>query len=368
MKIAFVPRELDAAECRVALTPEGVARLRQLGFGVLVESGLGLRSSFTDLDYIGAGAELVTDLQGATSRADVVFRVRRPHTREASMHKPGAVLLTLVNEGTEGGLVQALASAKVSTIALELVPPHPQSRTFDVLACQAALAGYFGVVKAAERLNKTLPLLMTPAGDLPPSRFLIVGGRWTGLQAAAIARRFGAVVEATDIYPEAEREFHSVGAAFVRLDISEAAGLAGADLSANQLRIARERLAPLLGRADAVLVCAATPGKRAPVLITQDMLTAMRPGTLVVDMGMESGGNVEGSKADQEVTNRQDVRLLGLPHPENRVPSDASELFSRCVVGFVEKYWNREEGRFTLETGDPVLKHCLLTHEGRARG
>jgi len=362
----FVPKESDPHERRVPVIPATVDRLVKLGATVAVESGLGATIGATDADYTKTGASIVTDRVAALGSADMVLRLRKPPSGEIAALKKGCIHISYLDPFNEAGLIRDFAKADVSAISLEMIPRTTIAQKMDVLSSQANLAGYAAVILASERLTKILPMMMTPAGTISPARVFIVGVGVAGLQAIATAKRLGAIVEAFDTRPVVEEQVKSLGAKFVKIDLGVTEqtkdGYAKA-LTEEQLAKQRAGMARVCANADIVITTAQVFGRKAPVIITADMVKGMKPGTVVVDLAAESGGNVEGIKPGEEIV-VNGVRLVGLANLPGRVCVNASQMFSNNLGNFVEHFWDKAAKAFPLKTDDEIIKGCLITHGG----
>lgn len=362
-----VPKEIHAGETRVALIPEHVAKLVKLGAEVQVESGLGLGAGHRDESYTAAGATVLTDRTKLLSTADIVLTVRKPSREEAATLREGAVLAGLLDPFQSAGLVAALAAGGVSAISMELIPRTTRAQKMDVLSSQASLAGYAGVIVAAEQSDKIFPMMMTPAGTIMPARVFIIGAGVAGLQAIATAKRLGAKVEAYDTRPVVEEQVRSLGARFLKIDLGEtgqtAQGYARA-LTDEQLEIQREAMKRVCAESDVVITAAQVFGRRAPILVTSEMLDVMRPGSVVVDLAVESGGNVEDVEPGQ-IADRRGVKIVGLANLPGCVPVHASQMYSANVTALLEEFWDREARVLRLNFDDEIIKGCVVTHGGK---
>ncbi|MDR1789972.1 MAG: NAD(P) transhydrogenase subunit alpha [Opitutaceae bacterium] len=365
MKTVFIPCETAAEETRVALVPEDAAKLARLGLRVEVAPGAGLRAGFTDAAYAEAGATVASDAAASLAAADIVLRVLKPDT--AAGLKPGALHLSFLNPFAEKQLLADLAAAGVSAVSLELIPRSTLAQKMDVLSSQANLAGYCAVTQAAARLPKIFPLLMTPAGTLSPARVLIIGVGVAGLQAIATARRLGARVEAFDTRPAVEEQVKSLGARFLKIDIGETGQTAqgyARELTPEQVAKQRAGMAKACAQADVVITTAKVFGRPAPRLLTAEMLSGMAPGSLVLDMAVDTGGNVEGSDAAREVVTANGVRVIGCASLERVLARDASRMFSGNLTAFITHFWDAEKKEVRVEPDDPIMGGCLLTRAG----
>jgi NAD(P) transhydrogenase subunit alpha len=366
MKIA-VPKETAPDERRVAMIPATAKKLVDLGAELEVEAGLGAAINVPDAEYARAGATIAVDRKAMLASADMVLRVRKPASDELALVRKGAIHVSYLDPFNEKDLVKDLAASGLSAISLEMIPRTTIAQKMDVLSSQANLAGYVAVLVAAERSTRILPMMMTPAGTISPARVFVVGVGVAGLQAIATAKRLGAIVEAFDTRPVVEEQVKSLGARFVKIDIGEtgqtAQGYAKA-LTDEQLAKQRAGMAKVCANADIVITTAQVFGRKAPVIITSDMVKGMKPGSIVVDLAAESGGNVEGIKAGVEV-DVNGVRLIGLVNAPGRVNVVASQMFSSNLYNFVEHFWDKKAKTFPLNTEDEIIKGCLITHQGQ---
>ena len=365
--IIGAPKETDPAESRCALIPATAARLVKLGADVQVESGSGLASGFSDAAYADAGAKLLPDREAILSRADLILRVRKPGLAEVALLKPGAIQLGFLDPFNNLELIRQLATRGISVFSLEMLPRITRAQKLDALSSQANLAGYVAVILAAAHSKIIFPMLMTAAGTIMPARVLIIGAGVAGLQAIATARRLGARVEAYDTRPVAEEQVKSLGAKFLKMDLGETGqtkdGYAKA-LTPEQLQLQRDALKKFCAQADVVITTAQVFGRKAPIIVTAAMLEAMRPGSVVVDLAVESGGNVEGI-APGQISERNGVKLVGLTNLPGHVAAHASQVYATNLVNFVEEFWDPEKQSFTVNLDDEIVQGCLLTHGGK---
>lgn len=362
-----VPKETHAGETRTALVPEHVAKLTALGAKVEVESGLGIFCGHTDIEYTRAGATVQADRATMLASADVVLQVRKPSLDEVNALRSGAVCIALMDPFQSPELIRALAARGVSAISMEMVPRSTRAQKMDVLSSQASLAGYAAVIAAAAETGKIFPMMMTPAGTIKPVKVFIIGAGVAGLQAIATAKRLGAKVEAFDTRPVVEEQVKSLGAKFVKIDVGETGQTEGGyarALTDDQLKLQREGMARICAECDIVITAAQVFGRRAPVLLTGEMLDAMKPGSVVVDLAVESGGNVEGVVADQ-TTDRKGVKIIGIASLPCRVPVHASQMYSSNVTALLTEFWDKEAHALKLNLEDDILKSCVVTHGGR---
>ncbi len=363
MQTVFIPREAREGETRVAATPETVRKLLGLKLRAAVQKGSGERAGFPDASYAQAGAELVGS--EALDAADLVLGVQPPGDAEAARLKTGAILVAFLHPHRELALVGTLRERGVTALAMELIPRISRAQFMDALSSQSTVAGYKAVLLGATHLRKLCPQLTTAAGTVQAARAVVFGAGVAGLQAIATARRLGCVVEATDVRLAAKEQVESLGAKFITVpgaaDMEGAGGYAK-EQSEEFLRRQREEIARRVAEADLVITTAQVPGKRAPVLVTRDMVRSMRPGSVVVDMALDSGGNCELSEKDRVVV-REGVTLVGITNLAATVPQHASELYAKNVLALVKLLVDKE-GRLAPDFRDEVLAGCRLTHEG----
>jgi NAD(P) transhydrogenase subunit alpha len=369
----FVPKESADGELRVAATPETVKRYIKEGLSVLIEAGAGAGANIADAAFEAAGAQIAPDARVAWSSADLVLKVSPPQPSaalgadEASVLKPGAVLISHIWPHKQLSAVKLLAEHKVSTLAMDLIPRISRAQVMDSLSSQANIAGYKAVVLAASRLGKYFPLLMTAAGTIQPARVVIMGAGVAGLQAIATARRLGALVEVSDIRPAVKEQVESLGAKFIVLPIQESGeGVGGyaKEVSADFLNKQREVLTQRIAAADVVITTAQVPGRPAPRLISEDMVKAMRHGSVIVDIAADSGGNCELTENNKEVT-KHGVLILGYSNLPNTMPEDASHLYARNVYALVKLL--NDKGAIKLNLEDEIIAGALLTSDGVVR-
>jgi NAD(P) transhydrogenase subunit alpha len=354
-------------EARVAAVPESVKKLVAAGVTVVVEQGAGVAASYADADYAAAGAELAADARTAISGADILLKVRPPSPDEIAALKPGAVVAGLLNPHQEAATLQGLAAAKATTFAMEFVPRITRAQVMDALSSQANLAGYRSVIEGAGVYGRVLPMMTTAAGGVQPAKVFVIGAGVAGLQAIATARRLGAVVTASDVRPASKEQVESLGAKFIAVQDEEfkAAETAGgyakemsAEYQAKQAALISEHIA----KQDIVITTALIPGRPAPKLVSAAQVASMRAGSVLVDLAIEQGGNVEGAKLD-EIVDAGGVKIYGLSNLPGRVPADASALYARNLQAFVGLIVDKD-GRLALDLEDEILKAALVTHDG----
>lgn len=365
--IIGIPKETHPQEKRVSVIPASVDRLVKKGAQVMVETGLGSTIGVSDEDYKKAGAAIESNRASILASSDIILRLRKPPLEEVSQLKKGSIHISFLDPFNEKALVEELAKNQISAISVEMIPRTTKAQKMDALSSQANLAGYAAVILAAQRLDKIFPMLMTPAGTISPARVFIIGAGVAGLQAIATAKRLGARVEAFDTRPVVEEQVQSLGAKFVKIDLGETGqtkeGYAKA-LTPEQLEKQRQGMAKVCSQADVVITTAQLFGRRAPIVLTKEMVAQMRVGSLIVDMAVESGGNVEGSKLNEEVV-VNGVRIIGLKNLPGRVATHASQMYSSNLHNLVEEYWDKDGKTFQLRLDDEIIKGCLITHQGQ---
>ena len=366
MKI-FVPRETLRAETRVAMVPATAGKLVKLGAEIVIETGLGASVYFADDEYRAAGAAIEADRDAALSAADMVLRVRKPPDEEIPRLRQGCIQVSYLDPFNEIALVRSLAAAGISAIAMEMIPRSTVAQKMDALSSQASLGGYVAVLLAANRSPHIFPMMMTPSGTIRPARVFVIGVGVAGLQAIATARRLGASVSAFDTRPVVEEQVRSLGAKFIKVDLGETGqteqGYAKA-LTPEQLDKQREAMATECAESDVVITTAQVFGRKAPLIMTTAMVERMRPGSVIVDMAIESGGNVECARLDEEVE-VGGVRVIGFANLPGRVARTASQMYSNNLGNLVEHFWDKQAKTFRLDPSDPLLAGCLVTHAGQ---
>ena len=361
-----VPKETIAGELRAPLVPASVKKLVKLGLEVAVEASMGEAAGFADAAYVEAGARIETDRAALLGAADLVLRIRKPSDEDVALLKAGAMHASLLDPFNERGLIDKLAAKGVTAISMEMVPRSTRAQKMDVLSSQANLAGYVTVMLAARQINKIFPMMMTPAGTISPARVFIIGAGVAGLQAIATAKRLGARVDAFDTRPVVAEQVQSLGAKFLEIDLGDTGqtdqGYAR-ELTPEQLEKQREGMKAAIAQADVVITTAQVFGRPAPRIVGADMVAGMRPGSVIVDMAVETGGNVEGSKVG-EVVDVNGVKIIGLGNLPSEVAQNASEMFSANLFNLVDEFWDEEAKSFGLDLQDDILKSCVITHDG----
>src|ERR1700688_4164308 len=373
MKVAII-KERRAHERRVAASPDTVKHMVGMKLEPIVESGAGAEACFLDAAYSAAGATIVADAATALSEADIVLKVQRPllgkgaQLNELKLIKKGAAMIGLLSPLEHAAEVQAYAKAGVAAMAMELVPRITRAQTMDVLSSQANLAGYKAALDAAGEFGRAFPMMMTAAGTIKAARVLVMGAGVAGLQAIATARRLGAIVSATDVRAAAKEQVESLGATFITVDeeaarAAETAGGYAREMGEDYQRRQREKVTDALRRTDIVICTALVPGRRAPVLLTEAMVAGMAPGSVIVDLAVEAGGNVEGSRAGEIATTANGVRIVGHLNVPSRIAVDASQLYARNLLAFLAPLVDKE-GKLRIDTSDEIVKAALLTLDG----
>jgi NAD(P) transhydrogenase subunit alpha len=373
MKVAVI-KERRAYERRVAVSPDTVRRMVGMGLEVVAESGAGDGACFGDAALAAAGASLVADPAAALGDADVVLKVQRPlidgeaGIDELKHLKRGAVLIGLLQPAQNPAEIEAYARAGISAFAMELLPRITRAQAMDVLSSQANLAGYKAVLDAAAEFGRAFPMMMTAAGTIKAARVLVMGAGVAGLQAIATARRLGAIVSATDVRAAAKEHVESLGAAFITVDETAARSAETAEGYAREMdedyqRRQREKITEALRRTDIAICTALVPGRRAPVLLTEAMIAELAPGSVIVDLAVEAGGNVEGSRPDEIVTTPNRVKIVGHRNMPSRIATDASQLYARNLLSFLTLLIDKDR-RIKIDTADEIIKATLLTGNG----
>jgi NAD(P) transhydrogenase subunit alpha len=365
MKIA-VAAESDKAEPRVGGTPETVKKLIGLGAEVAVEPGAGVKSGILDADYTAAGATVAA---GAANDADVVLKVRRPTEAEIKSYKKGAIVVSLMDPYGNDAAIKALADSGLTAFAMELMPRITRAQSMDVLSSQANLAGYRAVIDGAAEYGRALPMMMTPAGTVPAAKAFIMGVGVAGLQAIATARRLGAIVTATDVRPAVKEQVQSLGAKFIAVEDdefkqAETAGGYAKEMSKEYQAKQAALVAEHIKKQDIVITTALIPGRPAPRLVTKEMVASMRPGSVIVDLAVERGGNVEGAKPG-EVATVNGVKIVGHLNVPGRLAASSSALYAKNLLTFLESLIDKKEKKLAINWDDEVVKGTLLTRDGK---
>lgn len=360
-----VPKETWSGERRTALVPANAKKLIAAGFAITVESGTGVAAGFTDKDYEDVAVAVTSD-RGQVLAADIVLRVRKPESEEVSHYKSGAISISFLDPFNEKTLVEGLAGQGVTGISMEMIPRTTRAQKMDALSSQANLAGYVTVVQAAFHCPKIFPMMMTPAGTIAPSRVFVIGAGVAGLQAIATAKRLGARVEAFDTRPVVAEQVQSLGAKFVEIDLGDTGqtdqGYAK-ELTPEQIEMQREGQKKVIAQSDVVITTAQVFGRPAPRIVGADMVASMQPGSVLVDMAVETGGNIEGSVLDQ-VVDLEGVKIIGQGNLPSEVARNASEMYSNNLFNLLDEFWDTEAKMLNLDPEDDIVQNCVITRDG----
>ena len=365
MRIA-IPKETHPGENRIPITPAHAKRLVAMGADLVVEAGMGSGSGFTDAEYTEVGASISADRAELFSSADILLRVRKPQLEEIGQMKRGAIHISYLDPFNEHALVNAFKEAGVTAISMEMIPRTTRSQKMDALSSQANLAGYVMVMLAASHLPRIFPMMMTPAGTLKPANVFVIGAGVAGLQAIATAKRLGAKVTAFDTRPVVAEQVRSLGGKFLEIDLGETGETAGGyakELTPEQVEKQRQAQKDVIAKSDVVITTAQVFGRKPPVLVTSDMIEGMAPGSVIVDMAAETGGNVEGS-VPNEVVEIAGITVIGKGNLAGEVARDASQMYSANLFNLVEDSWNEEEKAFVIDFEHDILPGCIITHGG----
>ncbi|WP_119680161.1 Re/Si-specific NAD(P)(+) transhydrogenase subunit alpha [Indioceanicola profundi] len=372
MKLA-IPKERRANELRVAATPDTVKKFKALGLDVVVETGAGLGAAITDQAYEAAGASIAPDVKATVSDADIVLKVQRPlgpgegDVDEMALLKPGSTLVAVLSPHADKARIAAYGAANIDAFAMEFMPRITRAQSADVLSSQSNLAGYRAVLEAAYVFGRAFPMMMTAAGTVPPARALIMGAGVAGLQAIATARRLGAVVSATDVRPATKEQVESLGGTFVAVmdeefQQAQTAGGYAKEMSAEYQAKQKALIAETIKKQDIVITTALIPGRKAPILVTDDMLRSMKQGAVLVDMAVEQGGNIEGA-VPGEVVEKYGVKIVGHVNLPSRIPVDSSALYAKNLLTFLTPFI--KDGKLEFNWDDDLVKGTALTRSGR---
>jgi H+-translocating NAD(P) transhydrogenase subunit alpha len=367
MAVIAVTKERRAGETRVAAVPETVKKLVAAGFSVIVETGAGVAAAYPDADYDAAGAAIAKSVKDALGKADVVFKVRAPEPEEIAALKAGAIVVALLNPYQEKKALEALAKQGATAFAMEFVPRITRAQVMDALSSQANLAGYRAVIEAAEAYGRAFPMMMTAAGTIAPAKVFVMGVGVAGLQAIATARRLGAVVSATDVRPATKEQVESLGGKFIAVEdeefkAAETAGGYAKEMSEEYQAKQAALISEHIRKQDIVITTALIPGRPAPRLVTADQVATMRPGSVIVDLAVEQGGNVEDARPGK-VVDVGGVKIVGIPNMTSRIATDTSALYARNLVAFAELLRDKE-GALAPNYEDEILKASMVTQGG----
>ena len=365
MKKVLVCKEMDPLETRVALIPDDIKKLTAMGFEFQVVSGAGLKSGFADDAYTAAGAKIISKEEDGYDSSEIIVRIMKPKTTKGM--KKDTFHISYMDPFNEKDLLNEFAANGLQAVSLEMIPRSTIAQKMDVQSSQTSLAGYVAVVNAAAKLPKILPMMVTPAGTINPARVFIIGVGVAGLQAIATAKRLGARVDAFDTRPVVEEQVKSLGASFVKIDLGEMGQTAqgyAKELTPEQIAKQKEAQAKVCERSNIVITTAKVFGRKAPRLIEKNVLDRMMPGSIVVDMAVSTGGNVEGSKLFENVVTENGVTIMSGDLLERQVPFDASKMFSGNITAFLTHFYNKESKEFEVRLEDDIMKGCLLTQGG----
>lgn len=365
MKI-LVLKETDQHEKRVALSPEVTKKLTEMGFEVFIEKDAGKESGMIDTAYESAGAKIVKDVKAALMEADIIPHVSPISVEELQGTKENVILISLLKPYTNQELIKKLAQHKVTSISLEMIPRISRAQAMDVLSSQSNLAGYKAVVDAASEYGRAMPLMMTAAGTIAPARVLVIGAGVAGLQAIATARRLGSIVSAFDVRAAAKEQVESLGASFVEVESAEAGEGSGGyakEMSDEYKQRQAEKLAEVIKIQDIIITTAQIPGRKAPILVTADMVKSMKPGSIIVDLAVETGGNCELSEFGKTIV-KHGVKIMGHANILSRIAQDASQVFAKNILNLFKVLMNKEGNAIELNFEDEIVKGACLTHGG----
>ena len=377
MQIGIIKeRRLD--EKRVAATPDTVKKFIAMGLKVNIEKGAGITAAITDHEYEEAGANILDDAQRVLENADIVLKVNKPigpkdkdgsKLDEVKLLKSGSILVSLMEPYKDRDLIGLIAKQNITCFALELIPRITRAQTMDVLSSQSNLAGYKAVIEASTTYGKAFPMMMTAAGTVPPAKCLVMGAGVAGLQAIATARRLGAVVSASDVRPAAKENVESLGAKFIAVEDeefkqAETSGGYAKEMSDEYKKKQTELIAATVAKQDIIICTALIPGKPAPVLLTPEMVDTMKPGSVIVDLAVEQGGNCPLSEPDK-VVDRSGVKIIGCTNLASRVAIDASALFAKNLLNFVTPLINSSENKIEINTQDEIIVGSMITKDGK---
>lgn len=364
-----VPKETLSGENRVALIPDVVKKMIRAGAEVALETNAGAGAGYLDADYEAVGAKIFTNRGELLGVADMVMRLHKPSEEDITASKEGCISISFLDPFNERGLIDAMSARKQVGISMEMIPRSTYSQKMDALSSQANLAGYVMVTKAASALDRILPMMMTPAGTLKPARVFIIGAGVAGLQAIATAKRLGAKVTAFDTRAVVAEQVQSLGAKFLEIDLGETGqtkdGYA-VQLTPEQLQIQKDGQKAEIAESDIVITTAQVFGRKPPVIVAADVVAAMKPGAVIVDMAAETGGNVEGSVPGETVVTDNGVIIVGTGNWANDVARDASQMYAANLFNLFDEFWDEESKQFALDFENDIAK-CVITHEGEVK-
>ncbi|MFC4236603.1 Re/Si-specific NAD(P)(+) transhydrogenase subunit alpha [Thalassospira xianhensis] len=372
MKLA-VPKEIWPGEKRVAVTPDTVKKLIGLGFDVAIEAGAGINAAIPDDRFADAGATIAKTMKTTVKDADVILKVRPPvvdgKTDELAAYRKGAAVIALLDPYDRKDLIEKMAAAGVSSFAMELMPRISRAQSMDVLSSQSNLAGYRAVLDAAHEFGRIYPMMMTAAGTLPPARIVVVGAGVAGLQAIATAKRLGAVVSAFDVRPAVKEQVQSLGGTFIEVEDDaadgETAGGYAKEMSDEYKAKQAAKLKEVLAKTDIVITTALIPGRPAPEIVTADMVAGMKPGSVIIDLAAERGGNVAGAKLGETVVTANGVKIIGPENITSSVATDATAMYAKNLLNFITLSVDKEKGTLAFNAEDQIIVETMLTRDGK---
>jgi NAD(P) transhydrogenase subunit alpha len=366
MRLAVL-KERRAGEARVAATPDTVKKLIGLGLAVAIESGAGLQAAISDAEFAAAGAEITPDAATALAGAAILFAVQAPEPAIRAQLPAGTLLICTMNTFGDPSLVASLAAAKIDGVAMEMMPRITRAQSMDVLSSQANLSGYRAVIEAADAFARGFPMMMTAAGTVPPARVLVIGAGVAGLQAIATARRLGGIVSGTDVRPAAKEEIKSLGAIYIGVEDEETAKQTGPYASAMSDAFRQkqaELMASTVAKNDIIICTALVQGRKAPTIVTAEMVASMRPGSIIIDLAADSGGNCAATVPGETITTDNGVTIIGHRNWPSRIAVAASALYARNLLTFLTLFWDKETKAPNLKESDDIIKGVLLTKGG----
>ena len=361
----FFPKE-EGPETRATILPEVAKKFIDLGIDVVVETQIGSKIFNSDEMYSLVGAKISSDRLVSNAEADIVCRINKPNKEEIASLKKGSIHISFLDPFNESELVNEFASSQITAISMELVPRITRAQKMDALSSQANLAGYSAVIEASKTLLKSFPMMMTAAGTISPSRVFVIGVGVAGLQAIATAKRLGARVDAFDTRPIVEEQVQSLGAKFAKIDIGvteETDQGYAKELTPDQIALQQEGMKKICGQSDVVITTAQVFGRPAPRIVSREMVEAMKPGSVIVDMAVATGGNVEGSIVDEHVVHNG-VTIIGMSNLPGSAAINASQMYGNNLFNMIEEYWDSENKTFNFDLTDEILKGCVVTHQG----
>jgi NAD(P) transhydrogenase subunit alpha len=361
----FFPKE-EGSEIRATILPEVAKKFIDLGIDVVVETQIGSKIFNSDEMYSLVGAKISSDRLVSNAEADIVCRINKPNKEEIASLKKGSIHISFLDPFNESELVNEFASSQITAISMELVPRITRAQKMDALSSQANLGGYSAVIEASKTLLKSFPMMMTAAGTISPSRVFVIGVGVAGLQAIATAKRLGARVDAFDTRPIVEEQVQSLGAKFAKIDIGvteETDQGYAKELTPDQIALQQEGMKKICGQSDVVITTAQVFGRPAPRIVSREMVEAMKPGSVIVDMAVATGGNVEGSIVDEHVVHNG-VTIIGMSNLPGSAAINASQMYGNNLFNMIEEYWDSENKTFNFDLTDEILKGCVVTHQG----